>query len=182
MKKKTYYEPLSDQRLQKLILTCPFCVQIKGGMFYSVDQMHYGNLFLKEELEYIKLCIENTLNKYKEDCLSDKDIVGRDEMAFRNFINKYKSSKPIREEKPDDLYLIHDVVLDKLKIGRSNNPKSRLKQLQIATSNKLELLFVIKGKGNLEAQIHSFFNSINTNSEWFDNDGQIIKYFKEELL
>lgn len=182
MKKKDYYELLSDHRWQKLLLNCPFCVQIKDGIFYSVDQMHYGNLFFKEELEYIKLCIENTLNKYEEDNLSDCDIKKRDEVAFDNFINNNRTYKQKKEKKSDDLYLIHDIILDKLKIGRSNNAESRLKQLQIATSNKLELLFVIEGKGYLEAQIHSFFNCINTNSEWFENDGQIIKYFKEELL
>lgn len=182
MKKKTYHELLSDPRWQKLLLNCPFCVQIKDGIFYSVDQMHYGNLFFKEELEYIKLCIENTLNKYEDDCLSDKDIVERDEIAFQKFINKCNVSKTIKQEKVDDLYLIQDIVLNKLKIGRSNNPESRLKQLQIATSNKLELLYVIKGKGYLESQLHTFFKCINTNNEWFENDGQIIKYFKEELL
>lgn len=182
MKKKDYYELLSDPRWQNLVLNCPFCVQIKDGVFYSVDQMHYGHLFFQEELEYIKLCIENTLEKYKEDNLLDKDIVERDEIYFQKFINESNVSTKTKQEKTDDLYLIHDIDLDKLKIGRSNNPKSRLKQLQIATSNKLELLFVIKDKGYLEAQIHAFFKSINTNSEWFENDGQIIKYFKEELL
>lgn len=182
MKKKDYNKVLLDPRWEKINLDFPFCAKIDDGIFYSVDQRHYGNLFFKEELEYLKLCIENTLDKYEEDNLSDCDIKKRDELAFDNFINNNRTYKQKKEKKSDDLYLIHDIVLDKLKIGRSNNSESRLKQLQIATSNKLELLFVINGKGYLEAQLHAFFKNINTNSEWFENDGQIVKYFKEELL
>ena len=77
------------------------------------------------------------------------------------------------------LYLIKDVNLNTLKIGRSNDCKKRLQTLQNATSNKLELIFVIKHKSTIEFEIHKRFNHLRLASEWFKYDESIINLFNE---
>lgn len=174
--------------LSLLQVGSPCIIQIREKILYCSDSAFPLYLFREKDLLFIKECIENTLKEYKENGIDDslidkleKEKKIKEKEECDNIINTIKEKKEIKPH-ADSLYLIRDIVLDKLKIGRSFNVKARLKQLQIATSNKLEVLYVVKEKGYLEPQLHAFFNCINTNGEWFENDGQIIKYFKEELL
>lgn len=92
--------------------------------------------------------------------------------------NTFESVK--KEPKKGFIYLIKDEINNTLKIGFSKNPKSRLNQLQIATSNKLNLLYTIKNQTQEdEKSLHDYFSCLKINSEWFVNDNSIIKYFKE---
>lgn len=87
---------------------------------------------------------------------------------------------PKKQPKIGFVYLIKDEDNNTLKIGFSKNPKSRLKQLQIATSNKLNLIYMIDGQVQEdEKEMHNFFSHLKISSEWFINDNSIIEYFKE---
>lgn len=79
----------------------------------------------------------------------------------------------------DHLYLIHDTVLNALKIGRSKNPKQRLKTLQFSTCNNLELICVCNDIGGQEKETHEKFKDIRLASEWFQYHEDIINHFKE---
>jgi len=111
-------------------------------------------------------------------------ILGACNEAYENQYNEDLKRQREERNKPkqttnDSLYLIHDTIWNSLKIGRSKNPKARLKQLQIATCNKLELLHVVKHNGHLESALHEKFNDLKINSEWFEHNPNITAYFEE---
>jgi len=89
------------------------------------------------------------------------------------------------------IYLIHNTNNNTLKIGKSNNPEKRLKQLLTATSDELKLLKIIKGEDdNIFKTIYSDFHIVR---EWYkysehivntfeNNEFKEIKVFKERNL
>lgn len=62
-------------------------------------------------------------------------------------------------------YLIKDTSTGFIKIGRSKNPKNRLKVLSLANMN-LELVHVFDF--NIESYLHREFKNNNVDGEWFD--------------
>tara|TARA_B100000212_G_scaffold305555_1_gene253632 strand:- start:516 stop:821 length:306 start_codon:yes stop_codon:yes gene_type:complete len=70
------------------------------------------------------------------------------------------------------LYIIQSDKTGDIKIGRSKDPKRRLKQLQTGSPHKLKLLLVIEGKGKIEKSLHNRLQQYRSrrNGEWFDFD------------
>jgi len=68
------------------------------------------------------------------------------------------------------LYIIQSDKTGALKIGRSKNPKQRLKQLQTGSPYKLKLILIVEGKGNIEKNLHERLKRYRQrrNGEWFD--------------
>jgi predicted transcriptional regulator len=77
------------------------------------------------------------------------------------------------------LYLIADEDEKVMKIGVSNNVKSRFKHLQTSSHKRLVLLFEIKDKGLLERSLHQEFDIFRLVGEWFSYRQEIIDRFNE---
>lgn len=157
----------------------PLCVCFnEDGYVYCADKKHMSGYFFQDELEQLKRAIEKTLLMYKNDCITDEYIVLQDKdalkMEFERFNNLSRSHKV---PKRDDLYLIHDVDANLLKIGRSVDAKKRLKQLQTANGHKLVLLCVLKEQGDLEREMQENFVELNTNGEWYKYSDKIINEY-----
>lgn len=60
-------------------------------------------------------------------------------------------------------YFISDGA--RVKIGKSTNPSARLKQLQVGSATKLQLLITIQG--DYEAVYHDMFHDRRISGEWF---------------
>jgi hypothetical protein len=58
-----------------------------------------------------------------------------------------------------------------VKIGFSDNPESRLKELQTGSPVKLKLLGTMPGCFQTESELHKIFSHKRTNGEWFRYDG-----------
>lgn len=162
------------------------CLSIDKNHLVRVNNNPYPySLLLRENILMLIKLLKNTLDKYDEYKITDDYIMTSSFVSIIEQEKKYiesKSKPKSKTIKNDCLYLVHDTINNTLKIGRSKNSSSRLKQLQLSTSNKLELLFSIDDKGYLEEELHKRFAKIRLASEWFENDGSIIKYFEEELL
>ena len=67
------------------------------------------------------------------------------------------------------LYLIQDCSSELVKIGISNNPQKRLRQLQTGTGNQLKLLQTYKTENDRhwEKRIHKMFWQNRKKGEWF---------------
>lgn len=68
-----------------------------------------------------------------------------------------------------------------LKIGKSENPSTRLKQLQIGSPGRLKIVLDIDG--DFEAAMHHHFRRFNAGGEWFYPRGHIwqcINYLQDE--
>lgn len=66
------------------------------------------------------------------------------------------------------VYVIGDGRANIVKIGVTQNLKSRLKSMQVSYPYRLLVLCVFHGGGSLEAHLHQRFHSQRLEGEWFD--------------
>jgi hypothetical protein len=135
-----------------------------------------------EQIEEVRKALINTIEYYNDNFFDSKSLEIEEERQTKEYLISYKKMLSEKKVIRDDLYLIHDETFDTLKIGRSKNPKSRLTQLQCATSNTLNILYIINGCGNKEKELHKKYAGLRLASEWFVNDGSIIRFFKAGLV
>ena len=127
----------------------------------------------------MKDAIEKTLNDYEELEISDDYVDEKDNLALEKYMSENRDMLLSRKktQKDDDLYLILDKEANLLKIGRSTNVESRLKQIQSANGHVLELLCIVKNKGNLESTLHDKFSKLKTSGEWYKYSDDIINEY-----
>ena len=162
----------------------PYLVSIdsNGYAFCSDGHRHSGYYFTKRELLGLKNAIEKSLELYEKEGIDDAYIIQADKKATEEQILLWKNqTKTTKSKKKDSLYLILDKSRNALKIGRSINPKSRLKQLRTSNCGELVLLFDIKDKGFMEEEVHNRFNHLRLSGEWFSNDMSIVEYFQNKI-
>lgn len=136
--------------------------------------------FTREELLRLREAVDETLKAYDDLGWDDTDVRKRNEFIVNEFWEEAKR-KPIIPKKKvsqDYLYLIHDTIQNTLKIGITANPKNRFRNIQLATSNKLVMLYALKGKAHLEKDLHKEFAELRLASEWFKFDERIIERYK----
>lgn len=78
------------------------------------------------------------------------------------------TSSPGSNPRPDRVYLIGSPDSPLVKIGWSDNPKRRLRNLQSGSPVPLRLLAVYEGGHYVEAELHRRFADKRVHGEWFD--------------
>jgi len=86
---------------------------------------------------------------------------------------------PKKRAKGAFVYLMHDIDQNLLKIGFTENPKRRFKEIANANTNKIEFLGTIPGTKTNESNLHRKWKRFNAKLEWFNYDDDIIDYFRE---
>lgn len=76
------------------------------------------------------------------------------------------------------VYFIKNIVTGRIKIGFSNTPTKRLKELQTGNDNKLVLIKTIVGGKDKEASLHEMFSHLRSNGEWFEPDDELLQFIK----
>jgi predicted GIY-YIG superfamily endonuclease len=76
------------------------------------------------------------------------------------------------------VYLMHDETNDLLKIGYSENPARRLKELVYGSTNTIKLIGYFPGSKTNEHIVQAKFKRQNFKREWFRNETEIIDYFQ----
>jgi hypothetical protein len=76
---------------------------------------------------------------------------------------------------------LHDTVYligcgEFVKIGFANNPRYRLRILQLANPHQLELLATLPGGPEIEQQLHVAFGRYHHRGEWFRLEGELALY------
>lgn len=71
------------------------------------------------------------------------------------------------------VYFIAEKGSDRVKIGFSKNPWARLKNLQTASSGKMEIVCHLRTSGVSEAEIHRLLSEYNVGGEWYLNEGLV---------
>lgn len=158
----------------------PFCFSINNdGYVCCGTHDHCSGMFFLEELYRMKDAIEKTLMLYEQESITDSFIKDEDEKAMEEELSRFSGNgrRDKKSPKVDDLYLIIDKTSMLLKIGRSKDVKKRLHQLQTANGNILELLFVLKNRGNIEDEVQEKFASLHANGEWYKYSEEIINEF-----
>ena len=91
----------------------------------------------------------------------------------------YISSQPkqAREQK-SYVYFLLDKSNGAVKIGTTTNPNKRLKTIQCGHSQPLEILKVVEGGYELEAELHKKFVDYKILGEWFKVHKNLTSYIK----
>ena len=142
--------------------------------------------FTFEELHRLRRAIDETIRAYDSLGWEESDIKKRNTEIVDTFWEEIRKKSSVEEPKKkrntqDYLYLIHDTINNTLKIGITANPTNRFRNIQLATSNKLVMLYALKGKAHLEKELHKEFAEIRLASEWFQYDERIIEKYKTLL-
>jgi hypothetical protein len=66
------------------------------------------------------------------------------------------------------VYYVVDTERDVVKVGISRNPWSRVKDIQVGSSSKFELLATLKTTERSEKALHKFFAATRLQGEWFE--------------
>lgn len=90
----------------------------------------------------------------------------------------YGPIKPYRPQKKGYVYFVQDAH-GRVKIGWSNDPMRRLTSLQIAHSDRLKLLGVVRAKRTLERKLHERFAAHRISGEWFEPDAELLTTISE---
>lgn len=131
---------------------------------------HYGEL-----LTGLKKFVKK-LDKYGVD---NNKIGEFNDMYQKEYDEECKKNRIPIKKTNDHLYLFQNSETKHFKIGRSKNVKSRLNSLNLASPHRIDLIFEIKEKGPLEKRVHGLFSKLRTNSEWFEGEDCIFKFFEE---
>lgn len=157
-------------------------LQLRTNQEYSIPAEPYSNKFLSNhtlhEL-FFGSRIHNpawvTIN-YDESFLGKRytgEEVSESELRnnFMNYINKSF----------ENVYFISNGF--HIKIGRTNNLRNRLANLQTSSSLPLEIIAAIETDNSvaLESIVHDHFKDRRTNGEWFDIDKTDVVRYIESL-
>ena len=78
------------------------------------------------------------------------------------------------------IYLIQEGLQGNIKIGISQNPNDRIKQLQTGSSTPLRTLLVKEGTQKDEEGLHKKFKKFQLKGEWFEPSEEILVYIEQE--
>lgn len=73
------------------------------------------------------------------------------------------------------VYFVRNPKTRQIKIGKTKHPEKRLKQLELATRNKLEVLLVLPYM-DLESSMHSRFAALREEGEWFSPGDDLVDF------
>lgn len=76
------------------------------------------------------------------------------------------------------IYFIRNITTGNIKIGFSDTPKKRLKELQTGSADKLILMKTIDGDTETEAALHTKFASCRLEGEWFRPADELLEFVK----
>ena len=106
------------------------------------------------------------------------DIHGRRDIQVRD---KPKRHMTKRQLENSCVYVVMREDVREVKIGWSTNLETRLRDLETAHGQWLELLVAIPGGPEEEEQLHERFKQHRLGGEWFTADPEILEWAAKEL-
>jgi hypothetical protein len=152
--------PLSTDAERRLV--CPVC---------SFDYVHFELPYVVDHDNHSDQLI---IIPMWSECGSEFEIRFRfHEGQTETFVSLLKSCN---SNAKSYVYFIEAIGLNRIKIGVSDNPKKRLKQL--ATSSPVPLLLkgITSGGHGAEKYLHRRFEHLRLNKEWFHASNELIDY------
>lgn len=127
------------------VITFFFPKQIASYISFMLIESHFAKTFIKG---YIK-----SLQSVKHEYISES----------------FSKTVPTEINKEGYVYFIYDYTRNRVKIGKSKNPKTRITDFKIANPG-IELLYSIKTDNytKLEKDFHNLFNNKRIVGEWFN--------------
>ena len=87
-----------------------------------------------------------------------------------------------KEKKIGFVYFIEAVGVDRIKIGYSDNPEQRIKQLLTGSAVSLEMRATMPGSQTTEKELHQRFAHLRIENEWFNFTDEIRQYMAANCI
>ncbi len=71
------------------------------------------------------------------------------------------------------VYFIRAIGTDLIKIGVADDPRQRLRDLQVGSAHQLEIVTEIPGDERYESVLHRRFDNLRAHGEWFKCEGDL---------
>ena len=131
----------------------------------------------------VLICDENEVARFPQlgNSAAEKVVVSRAEKL--GFFKAGNSAFFHRREKKIGLvYFIEAVGVSRVKIGYSDNPDKRLKQLLTGSPLTLELRATMPGSLTTEKELHQRFSHLRIENEWFTFADEIKDYISANCI
>lgn len=142
-----------------------------------LEMKRESSKLLKEALDHLRQ-IRTMFNKYpvvKITIDNLYDLYYHMDMGYLTLSFNQMLLSKCKEDSDIKTYFFRNTKTKHIKIGKSVNPKERLKQVQGMAGAKLEIIAVINK--DVEHILHMKFKKYQSHSEWFnDKDGLILQY------
>ena len=158
----------------------------RKGLVQEIEdrRMAGGGFTINEITCGVILVAAPWLTKVLPDILADEDeapspdLAGC-EMIFRKLCESAMASK---DNRPSSfIYFVQEGADGPIKIGTTQNLKTRLSSLQTGSARKLRVLGTIRGGNALEALLHQEFAEYQISGEWFQPGQILLKFIAEEF-
>ena len=80
------------------------------------------------------------------------------------------------------VYFIEAISVNRIKIGYSDNPDKRIKQLLTGSALALEMRAVMPGSQATEKELHQRFSHLRIENEWFEFNDEIRQYIAANCI
>ena len=153
-----------------------------GRTLYNKKLNEYQNFNLTDNLIDKALSIVEMYPKENSFKTTKKGNISYQQFRHNKKIHKAAYYHWDRNDSKSDDHLYFIKSGPHVKIGRSKNPKERMKSFMTALAMKPKLLHVVKNKGCLETTLHKSFKEHRMNGEWFNYHEDIqdfISYLKK---
>lgn len=86
--------------------------------------------------------------------------------------------EPLKPERPGFIYFIRAGDGGDIKIGHAHNVERRLKNLQVAQADHLQVLLTIPGDRSFEKRLHRKFSRSHIRGEWFRPTKALLRFIE----
>ena len=93
---------------------------------------------------------------------------------------QYEGNPCFEENELNQTFIYFISSQNQIKIGYSNNPIKRLKNMQVGNPNELVLLLFYEGSIYEEQELHTKFSEYHVRGEWFRYSREIQNYIDEK--
>lgn len=94
-------------------------------------------------------------------------------------LDAYKRMPWIPRKYSYQVYFIQPVDGGPVKIGKSEDPRKRLREIQTGHPAKLQIVGLIDGDESLERELHRKFAHLRLEGEWFALENDLLEYINE---
>ena len=155
----------------------------RDGAEIAISSEGYEHFISRSKLEDALRLIENTLDFYDRHCLSDDDIKSINSSLLEEEFNRPIEKKP-KKVKKVFIYVVRDASSSTIKVGKSARPESRLTNLQVSNSHRLELIYTHDGYDSDEKALHKKLSNacLHVQGEWFKDCPEALEIVRNHFI
>ncbi|MGL5064255.1 MAG: GIY-YIG nuclease family protein [Microcoleus sp.] len=154
-------------------------IHVANGRICLVDQMGFP-VDRKTALQMLLACQHHLLLTDEDLEMIENNVSQRMEQFYIDESLRLKSKKTESQSKSGFIYVLKAEKSPYSKIGFTQNPKQRLKQIQAASGSVVSFVYLKESNDvvALEAKLHDLFKEKRVTGEWFELTSEDIEQIR----